>query len=1548
MIADIREINFPDYATLSQATVVHNEMGDLVITTQVAIDGSIRPDFSYNWEVEFMGERYIHPIRTPQALKDNTSICSKIDLTFEHWMVYELKRNYFVELASVKSGTVIPNKYITPLGLSITDFVVAFRNVLDYYYKGAIQIQLNPDIEYSDNRVFINISYSYLWDVLQTFYSVYGIRWYIQGNTIYVGYEAPEISHIFEYGYNKGLISLERQVQDSNIRNSLLGRGGATNLPRYYFKNAPEGSIYASDPDAIPELEYIPFTELRGKTFRDYIQGWKTNPNRDTKNGTIAVQPYNAQRGEIDFAYKKGHEDITFDPIEYVKDDDSIAKYGLLPGGLDNNESIYPSIQSISLNSIGLVNEIVAVEPVLSDDVDSGVEDEAIIETKNPASVTYTAFGSNFDYNRNYKMEIPTVSITVEDGYLGTLLYSLQLKVSKWDVKSCKWVAATLDVDYKISQEPKVQIRKYGSNEVVSDVNIQSGNYFVDANIVVNSLRKDTNVNFEFVMSEIKLVATKFDNASEIWKPTFDVWIKNIWQTEKLDSETDKEYADRVWLPILGDAGREAMVTFASGWLSSSEGWEFKIINGGYAYDSSKSYNGVSSHWRLTLQKSDAELNATGKYVPNMGMQAVAGDTFFFTGIDMQHQYVLYAEQRLDEWKSSNLEKSKEIQPTWISKLDKVRINTLEADDTNLLINSIKVGAWVHLADSRFIDGVIDRYIQSVTYTYSDKLKPDIEIVLSDTLQAVANPVQQLQGQIDSLAAQITRPTTTWFNQLRKIFDSIYLRKDGVEDLSKSPTSFQSIVKSDNFRAGIIGGTGWGIYRDIDGRTIAEFDQINARTSIQSNSYVINEVKHQGGIWVQSAASIEVERVEETTESYICYFNTRGGSLYNQFVLNDIAYCQRFDSYNNPVKSYKSRVIAIGDDYISLSKTDSVGGGVPAEQDIIIHYGNTVDLNRQFVVIRDVIGGGYERMISGLNSVNSQGLEYYFAGRINGESPRWFIGDKNAEYAEWKDNRMTIKGDFILRNSNQSVDTMFAITEEGIKASVESLQAEAVKGKTLLYNASFTQGLDGWITSDDSLNFTGGVLLLSGGSAVTNTVYVSGTPIFDNVYCLTVNNGWIRQSNDLFVDKPQFDEDKQYPLFFSVNVRCKTQGTLIVKVGENEIYNAIVEPNEKFISIDVDGKTWNGQGDFYLSFSGEADFYGLTIFTEKTEVRHKAIFEVQAGLSQFAQQNIDNATGEIKQESGLMIKPTGTDIYVFDGDKKEYVTLGKFYTDEDGKKKIELTGDDIILSGDISANGNVHIDAETGTITAKDGVFENGVFSGKVTSEEGEIGGFEITPSQLISSYTEDTSSKKMALKAEYIYFEERKKGVATNSVWLGTSTATEFSEAKPTCRIEVDEDKTYIFEGNENLKAGTNVGLYVKAKGDMSGKDISPLYGNHAILCPNGDYAGFRMRTRRVDGSTTLSVLDNIILVARIGIILTLPENAEDGQIYIIKSYAGSTDGKTKIFTCQCQGEDKMWGWKDGGGNINKLEAKTNQTLIMHYDAVNKYWMASYLATLD
>ena len=838
------------------------------------------------------------------------------------------------------------------------------------------------------------------WDVLQQIHEIYGVRWTIKTNTdgvceILMGYTAQEVSHVFEYGFEGGLLSVQRQVQSTDIRNRLLGRGGSKNLPYRYFKDKdPNNPLFEADPDWIPELANIAFTELRGKTFRDYVRGWKAK----RYGGTIMAEPTEA--------YLAGYSAEKFDPIEYVDDKESIEKHGILVGALENNEEIYPSIQGAP----GSVDVIIAAEQVTDDDVDSAVENDSVTTNLESGHQTYR------NAPANSTITVKTLSkryFSVPSGKVGNLDMSLTVtgKYSSF---------GDYEETHPILKADTIQITIYDRNtdaiiksSVAPVVNIPAGDYYymvsadVDTNYDKASL---VTLNIESVH-----LYTSTPNASEGWRPTFDIWVRNIWGSSRNSGETDQQYADRVWLPILGDRmGDEARVVFASGWLSFSSDWEFPIV--GYAYDDSKE----GSHWRLTLAKSEAELEASGKYIPYEGYNASAGDRFFFIGIDMPYQYVLWAEERLDSYKRDALLQSAQIKPTWVIKTDKVRLN--QDRNGSKLIDSLTVGSQIRLANKQFISGAYESlYVQSMTYNWTADtiLYPDVEVVVSDKVFAVKNPVAQMQGNIESLQRQVGSLSNIQ-QIIRQVCDQLYLRKDGIEDLSKSPTRFLGKVTGEKFRQGQIGGRDWGIYRDENGNAILEADKLVARQGILVSDLVVNEATYVGGLQINSAAAMKITAVEETEDGYVCNFDQKQGSVTNMFKVDDVAFCQKFDAEDNEVKSYKARVIDVDETSVTLSKTEVAGTGVPVAEDVIIQYGNYSDKTRQFVIIRDVIGGGYERMLMALDSVSAEGHEYYFAGKSADSEARWFVGSAE-QYAKYENGQLTIKGNLLVTGSDKPI-----------------------------------------------------------------------------------------------------------------------------------------------------------------------------------------------------------------------------------------------------------------------------------------------------------------------------------------------------------------------------------------------------------------------------------------------------------------------------------------------------------------------------------------------
>lgn len=1068
MIPAITEVNFPSYATLSQATVSLQEMGERTISTQVKIDGSITPNFA-NWELRFKGERFVLPVREPQAAKDNTSRKSVIDLTFESWAVRELKRYFFVSLSEIETGVAIPDQYNASITLSLESFVQLFNKVLSYYFGDDIRMDLFGAGQhiYSTDPVSVEIDKTYIWDVLVKFYELFNVRWTIEYDSqtsayvIKVGYTADAITdHDFEYGYQGGLLKFERQVQDTNINNILIGRGGEKNLPYRYFKlEDPNATAWAADPDAIPELANVYFDRLRDVNFRWYVRGWMQNTHRDTSWDATHTFPQYTENdcpSEFLFAFRKGKTDEKFNPVEYVKDDASITKYGERWGAVEDNDDVFPTIQGRIISGLGRVDEVVDVSPIVTDNIEAAAKAAVTTNDIGGTKVITLSFGAGV--TGQYERE--SDEFTVPSGNVGNIRYSI---LNPYNPKTGE-------------EFPETVIAMDTTALNIKAVDVSTGTEYAPYGLAAGTYRlkytfKATNYSSTsygyatFGFNTLQLVLSSVEENA--WKPTFDIWVKNLWQTTQGANESDEDYSTRVWQSILGDrAGNEAKIVFSDGFMSVSQDYEFviasypvpdrskTITSGGVNYD---------SEWKITLYKNDAEFQATGLYIPNAttGGSPQAGDHFFFIGVDMPFQYVEWAEETLNGAladpvinKTAALSQYAEVNPTWLITLDKVRCNTHEgAEYGQHLADRLSAGATVRIKDKRFTGGqTLTLYVQSISYIWNEPttgnpyLVPDIEVALSDKVISSTGTVERISNELDVVKTTYAKSADIE-QTVRAVGNALFLKKTGESDRSASPTEFASKVSSTNFRQGDFGGAGWGMYEEApepraatrdasatpqDGNSVFEVDKLVVRKELRVNELVANQISYIGGKKVTSAAAIECSQVIEDASYYYCYFDQKQGSVANLFQVNDIALGQNFDENNAETRYYRMVVSAVGVDYIRLSKSGRDGAGAPMKGDIIVQYGNTNTASRQYVIVEDVIGGGYQRMISGLNATNTDGKEYYFAGRENvsgsgsgaGDGTRWFVGDTAREYAEWKNGILNIKGRITVRKSDGTYQAM--------------------------------------------------------------------------------------------------------------------------------------------------------------------------------------------------------------------------------------------------------------------------------------------------------------------------------------------------------------------------------------------------------------------------------------------------------------------------------------------------------------------------------------------
>lgn len=1042
MIPQITEINFPEYATLQGATVSLVDMGESNIQAQVKIDGKVTPDFSTPWEVLFRGQRFILTTQLPQAQKGNELLDTVFELSFQDYFVHQLKRHYFVTLEPQGASWGTVDKYIASVSLNLYNFVSLLNGVLNHYFGDEIRAEIDDSFSYPQEPSTVSISNSHIWDVLGEVYKIYNAKWKFvytdDGRCIIrIGVDPELIEHIFSYGHDGGLTKIERQVPNEGIYNWLLGRGGSKNLPYRYFKATDKNNqSFPEDPDWVPELSNIYFSELRDSAFRSYVQGWKAaHYGGSVKRSEAAVG----------WAYDKGRTDKTFDPVEYVKDDESIARYGVLENALDNQEGIYPTIQGVygidALGeAIGRVDELVDVEEIVSDETKADVNAQSSVRDL-PEMMKSVSISP--EKTLTFKMTSRTFEIP--KGMVGNVDFSPK--------------AYGENAKYITFEDCRIVVKKPDGSTIPASGIPEGTGYQFEVEIDATNTSDDVAIYVKIGDENPKV---KSGTGKTYYSKTWDIWIKNIWGTTKDPGETPTKYAERVWGPLLGDREKnEAAVMFSDGMLSTSEDYQFTII-GIPALDETRSIRTttkdggtieVKSYWRITLGKSDSEIEASGLYIPSTGIHANAGEHFYLVGIDMPRQYMLWAEKRLTAFKQDVLAKHSQTKPTWLVNFDVLRINGQDR-----LIDDLMPGRTMRLADPRLISEKYSgtgkayetRCIQSVTYTFrtpsnSDAaLYPDVEVVVGDEFAATSNPIETLSGEISALQQQIgsTSNIERW---VRVIADRLYLRKDGRKDLSVSPTEFANLLSSQNFRSGTVGGQGWGFFRDENGYWVLEVDSINVRRDLQVNNLVVTQIQARGGLIVESCASIEEVTQVEVLDSgnYRCYFDNHNFTLGNLFRAGDIGWCSRFEAGapTADVRQYKRRVVSAGLDYIDLSATVSDSLDIPAAGDCIVQFGSYTDANRRFAKIRDVLGGGYERYIEGLDSVTATGEEYYFVGRQAGQHggrPRFFLGDKDS-WLKYENGKLSYRGDLDLQSTygGASLGDVIEKAANDVKVSLE-------------------------------------------------------------------------------------------------------------------------------------------------------------------------------------------------------------------------------------------------------------------------------------------------------------------------------------------------------------------------------------------------------------------------------------------------------------------------------------------------------------------------------
>ena len=210
--------------------------------------------------------------------------------------------------------------------------------------------------------------------------------------------------------------------------------------------------------------------------------------------------------------------------------------------------------------------------------------------------------------------------------------------------------------------------------------------------------------------------------------------------------------------------------------------------------------------------------------------------------------------------------------------------------------------------------------------------------------------------------------------------------------------------------------------------------------------------------------------------------------------------------------------------------------------------------------------------------------------------------------------------------------------------------------------------------------------------------------------------------------------------------------------------------------------------------------------------------------------------------------------------------------------------------------------------------------TGTITATGGNVGGFSISSSSMESVSGDDA----MLLSANLIRFTGSYSKVFMGAETMPSSNGGSFSTP---VRIEVNRSIQSMSYGN--------AGLFLSVEGSHAydNKDYQ-FTGNHALYISKGDICGFRLRLRRIDESTILSVMDSVVLAIKAGITLTVPSTAEDGQFYWIRNTSND-----KVYIAGT----RLVGWKSGEISSSMYLMASSAT-AMYYDKRNNIWFMNWI----
>lgn len=681
------------------------------------------------------------------------------------------------------------------------------------------------------------------------------------------------------------------------------------------------------------------------------------------------------------------------------------------------------------------------------------------------------------------------------------------------------------------------------------------------------------------------------------------------------------------------------------------------------------------------------------------------------------------------------------------------------------------IGQRVRLESDRFFaSGYRESRITVVDQKLERPTEADIEIsdVLSQTTQSrMADEIENVRSEVKANTVELPDVIRSWDTTLPTDNNLFSARRSEQEFLSrkrndrtkgritfeqgvvfgeeengrvdgKGNADLLTLVVHELLRSANYGGSGmtdngWQIGIDEDLLSHLIVDKITVRRVMNVFELLINKVRSVGGQICVSAANGKIKTVREQGDYWHITFEQE-----NTFVAHDLMRCQVFTGTSQ--KAYWVEVAGIANGGILVEKSEFETAH-PEEGDECVLMGNTETANRQNLVLISASEDGHPR-VDVLDGVNAKNFEHALRARLGNlddiNDDRFPLDNQPKGNGLYADN-VYLRGTFLL-STGEDVKTKLEITEGKVQSAIDSVRNDFLSEKGYLNNPTFASGLEKWNSENETVFFlVGNRWIWANGAALSKKGDGASVVTDMGRKVVRIRNKYIRQKHENLRFVPTFPTNsagkkEALPVYLSFFYRCAKSGTL--KIGfENVDKTGFADFNSMEVSEEIAATggyvqytcsgLWNGTGDFKLAFDGDIYLYMLVLSTDKIEAltyKYKTLFEQSERLVKISAAVYDKDEQAL-QETGLMIQPEGTGIYIKDANGKlALIGVGVEETDAEGNKKtvIKLTADNIKLEGLVTANGYFKV-KEDGSIEAV-----NGTFRGHVYAEGGAIGGFSI------------------------------------------------------------------------------------------------------------------------------------------------------------------------------------------------------------------------------